>query len=202
VRVRLVIGPAAWLGVQLSCGQGSPNHHLGSDSNPRRSCLLEVSGTRPDGLAKVSAFIAQQAGNRDGAARPLRRSLAKVPRKGSMFDAHECIAISRHGHDHDGRDHGHGLAGGPCRGPHGPNVPRAFANLRDSGHSADGSSTPLRMEAGPNVPAPTCSGDQPVPNIHPPRRNLELEAVHTPHSGSAVAGSQCTPKSVLNSARP
>ena len=118
-----------------------------------------------------------------------------------QFDAHECIAISRHGRDHDGRDHDHGLADGRRRDPHGPNVPRAFASLLGSGHNADGSSTPLRTEAGPNVPAPTYNDDQRVANILPPRRSLELEAAHTPHSGSAVAGSRCRPKSVLNSAR-
>jgi len=103
--------------------------------------------------------------------------------------------------DHDGRDHDRGLGGGRCRGPHGPNVPRAFASLRDSGRSADGSSMPLHMEDGPSVPGPTCNGDQPVPNIHPPRRSLDLEAAPTPHSGPVVAGSRCTPKSGLNSAR-
>ena len=127
-----------------------------------------------------------------------------------QFDAHECIAISRHdghgcrdhdGRDHDGRDHDHGLPGGRCRGPHGPNVPRAFASLRGNGHNADDSNMPLHMEDGPSVPGPTCNGDQLVPNIHPPRRSLDLESVHTPHIGSAVAGPRCTPKSVLNSGR-
>jgi hypothetical protein len=59
---------------------------------------------------------------------------------------------------------------------------------------------PLHMEAGPSVPGPTCNVDQLVPNILPPRRSPDPESVHTPHSGSAVAGSRCTPKSVLNSA--
>jgi hypothetical protein len=36
--------------VQFSYGQGSANHHLGCDSSPQRSCLLEVSGTHPNGL--------------------------------------------------------------------------------------------------------------------------------------------------------
>src|SRR6266852_8683360 len=84
---------------------------------------------------------------------------------------------------------------GRCRGPHGPNVPRAFASLLGSGHNADDSSMPLHMEADPSVLGPTCNGDQRVPNILPPRRSLDLEAVHTPHSGSAVAGSRCTQKS-------
>jgi len=101
----------------------------------------------------------------------------------------------------NGRDHDHGLAGGHCRGPHGPNVPRAFASLLGSGHNADDSSMPLHREDGPSVPGPTCNGDQPVPNIHPPRRSLDLDAVPTPHSGSGVAGFRCTPQSVLNSAR-
>jgi hypothetical protein len=41
-------------GVQFSCGQGSANRHLGCDSSPRRSCLLQVSGSRPIGLANVA----------------------------------------------------------------------------------------------------------------------------------------------------
>src|SRR6266852_2846572 len=100
-----------------------------------------------------------------------------------QFDEHECIAIS---------GHGRGLAGGHCRDPHGPNVLRAFASLRGSGHNADDSSMPLQMEAGPNVRGPTDTDDQLVPNIHPPRRSLDLESVHTPHSGSAVVAPRCT----------
>jgi hypothetical protein len=101
----------------------------------------------------------------------------------------------------DGRDHDHGLAGGRYRDPHGPNVPRGFASLRDSGRNADDSSTPLQMEDVPSAPGPTCNGDQLVPSILPTRRSPDLESVHTPQSGSAVAGSRCTPKSAPNSAR-
>jgi len=109
--------------------------------------------------------------------------------------------ISGHGRDHDGPDLDHGLASGRCRGPHGPNVPRALASLLGSGHNADDSSTPLHTEGGPTVPGPTGNGDQRVPNILPSRRSLDLESVHVPHTGSPVAGLRCTLKSVLNSAR-
>ena len=78
MRVRPVVGPAAWLGVQLSCGQGSANHHLGRDSSPRRSCLLELSAARPNGLARVahSLFI-KRARDRAQAAAARRKVPAK-----------------------------------------------------------------------------------------------------------------------------
>src|SRR5258705_5076908 len=182
---------------------------LSSRSWGMSSGILRISfKTTPDSLTRSSSFssFAASAGSSRVQVRSItngvfiKSSDAQQVMEG-QFDAHEAIAISRHGRDHDGRDDGHGLAGGRCRGPHGPNVPRAIPSLRDSGRNADASSTPLHMEAGPSVPGPTCNGGQRVPNIHPPRRNLELEAVHTPHSGSAVAGSRCTPKSGLNSAR-
>jgi len=58
------IGPTASMGVQFAYGQGGTNsasHHLGSDSGPRCSCLLEVSGTRPRGLAKEPCELRQTA---------------------------------------------------------------------------------------------------------------------------------------------
>ena len=52
---RRIVGPTASMGIQFAYGQGGTNsasHHLGRDSGPRCSCLLEVSGACPSGLAK------------------------------------------------------------------------------------------------------------------------------------------------------
>jgi hypothetical protein len=50
-----IVDPTVSMGVQLAYGQGGTNsasHHLGRDSGPRCSCLLEVSRACPRGLAK------------------------------------------------------------------------------------------------------------------------------------------------------
>ena len=62
--------------VQFSYGQGSANDHMGCGSIPRRSCLLQVSGSRPIGLANVALSLRmEQAGERAAAVR--RRIPAK-----------------------------------------------------------------------------------------------------------------------------
>src|SRR5215467_2557679 len=104
----------------------------------------------------------------------------------------------RHG-DVPARDHG--AANGHCRGSRDPNVLRAIPSLPDSGRSADASSMLLQPEDVPNVPAPTCSGGPPVSNILRSTRIPGPEEARALHKRLLVAGSQCIPKSVLNSAR-
>jgi hypothetical protein len=133
-----------------------------------------------------------------------RSSRAKV-KSGLVVGLIRLLVISGHGHGH-GRDHGDrdlddGLARGRRRGPHGPNVPRAFASLPGNDRNADGSSMPLHREGGPNVPGPTCNDGHLAPNTLPPRRSLALESAHVPRTGSPVAGSQYTLRSALKSAR-
>ena len=95
----------------------------------------------------------------------------------------------------------HGLANGRCRGPLGPNVLRAPASLRDSGRSADASSVRPQTEDAPNVPGSTCNGDPPASNILLSKRSPRSEAARALRRRSPAAGSRCTPKSALNSAR-
>jgi hypothetical protein len=102
---------------------------------------------------------------------------------------------------HHAPDHDHGRANGGYRGPRGPNVPRAIANLRDNGRNADASSMPPQTEDAPNVLGPTCSGDPRAPNIPLSKRSLRLEAAQPLRTRSPVAGSRCTRKPALSSAR-
>ena len=59
----------------------------------------------------------------------------------------------------------------------------------------------FQTEDAPNVPAPTCNGGPPASNILRSKRIPRLEEAQVLHKRWLVAGSRCTPKSVLNSAR-
>jgi hypothetical protein len=66
---------------------------------------------------------------------------------------------------------------GRCRGPHGPNVPRAFASLLGSGHSADDSSMPLRGYYSVSIHRGKVTGVIDLDAVGPPRRTWCGESV-------------------------
>ena len=116
------------------------------------------------------------------------------------------MAVSRglHGRgrrDHDGHAHDRGRANGRCHDLRGPSVLRAIPTLAGSGRNGDASSMLLQTEDAPNVRAPTCNDDPPVPNIPQSKRTQPREAARVLHRQPLAGAPRCTPKFAPNSER-